>query len=326
MPTQQQCRDRLEQDLRDWAERGIGYCAVTERATGAVIGWAGVRQSVDAADGLPPYLNLYFRLAHSALGSGYGREVARAVVAAAGRTRPDLPVMAVARASNEASLATCHAAGLVPVGTTRHPSDQPGEPPSVLLAAPRVTAITNPLDVPRSEVLDLWLEVTRAGGSVGFLPDASLTEIADALDAHLAEVARGEGVLVTMREGTSLAEPIGAGRLLGLGFWCVHPHYLQRHTATLYRLMVDPSRQGASLGRTLLEAMAGVARTELPGIELLRLSYRSGSGLGRFYASAGWTEVGRVPRAIRVRPGDDRDSVEMAMRVDGREPVAQGGF
>jgi hypothetical protein len=39
----------------------------------------------------------------------------------------------------------------------------------------------------------------------------------------------------------------------------------------------------------------------------------------------GYTEVGRVPGAIRVAPGDDRDDVLMARQLDGSPLRAHGG-
>ena len=44
----------------------------------------------------------------------------------------------------------------------------------------------------------------------------------------------------------------------------------------------------------------------------------------RFYRRCGYVEVGRVPGVIRVSPGDDRDSVLMARRLDDHPMVADG--
>ena len=72
--------------------------------------------------------------------------------------------------------------------------------------------------------------------------------------------------------------------------------------------------------------MAGMHRiAREDGVELLQLGVRSGSGASGFYARCGYTEVGRIPGAIRVAPGDDRDDVTMARRVDGRPLVPHGG-
>jgi GNAT superfamily N-acetyltransferase len=77
-----------------------------------------------------------------------------------------------------------------------------------------------------------------------------------------------------------------------------------------YTVMVHPGRQGEGNGRALMDALADAARG-LDGVEGVKLTCRGGLGLERFYASCGYKEVGRVPGAIRVAPGDDRDDVTM---------------
>lgn len=61
-----------------------------------------------------------------------------------------------------------------------------------------------------------------------------------------------------------------------------------------------------------------MARTEaaarsIEGIDAIRLGCRGGLGLEHFYASCGYKEVGRVPGALRVAPGDDRDDITMLL-------------
>jgi hypothetical protein len=51
------------------------------------------------------------------------------------------------------------------------------------------------------------------------------------------------------------------------------------------------------------------------GWEFLYLSARGGTGVEGFYRGLGYTEVGRVPGAIRVGPGDDRDEILLACRL-----------
>ena len=133
MPTPAQCRERLASYVLDWEEFGFGYLAVEELATGRLVGWGGVR--LTATDRT---LNLYYRLAHDALGRGYGRELARAIVAAARETLPDHSIQANVKRHNRASMATALAAGLVEVGERPHPEDGPDDPPSVILEAPPV--------------------------------------------------------------------------------------------------------------------------------------------------------------------------------------------
>ena len=130
MPTPEQCRERLTSYLLDWEELGFGYLAVEEIATGRLVGWGGVRLTA-----APRTLNLYYRLAHDSLGLGYGRELARAIVTAAGEELPDHAVRASIKRHNRASMATALGAGLVEVGEQANPEDGPDDPPSVILEA-----------------------------------------------------------------------------------------------------------------------------------------------------------------------------------------------
>lgn len=313
MPDAARCRERLDVDLADWPERGFGYAAVCDRSRGDVIGWAGLRQwDPDAAT-----LNLYYRLAHDRLGRGLGRELARALVVWAAEHQPDMTVTARVDRTNPASLATAERAGLVYVGTQVHPEDPPGSEPMNYLAAPQVRVET--LDGHpglEDELVDLWVRVNDAGGAVGFLPGAARQRVRAALDQHLDLVRAGQALLVSLRAPDAT--------LLGFGFWepGLTPGF--DHLATLKRLMVDASGQGRNWGAMLLAGMVGVARRELPHAKLLLLDYRSGLGLGDFYARAGWAEVGRFPGAIRVGEDSFRDDVFMMRRVDGSPLVADG--
>lgn len=82
------------------------------------------------------------------------------------------------------------------------------------------------------------------------------------------------------------------------------------HWVWVYTVMVHPRHQGRGHGRTLMAAVEQAARS-FPGIEAIRLTCRGGTGADAFYSACGYKEVGRVPAAIRVAPGDDRDDVVM---------------
>jgi len=306
MPSPERCRERLADDIADWERDELGYAAAVDRATGEVIGWAGLRHKDSEASSL----NLYYRLAHDRLGAGLGREISRAVVAWAVEHRPDALVTAMVDAVNTASMRTAVSAGLVRVGSRRM-KGEPDSEPMPYFEAPSVTSVPREgLGAELAEAaVDLWVRVNDAGGSVGFLPGAARRDVAAALDRHLADVHERRSQLCVLREPD--------GSLLGLGFWEHSRGFPYDHVAGLKRLMVDPGAQGRNLGRILLGGMVGIARRELPWVELLLLDYRDGLGLGDFYARAGWSEVGRVPRGLRLSPTDYRDDVAMARRVDG---------
>ena len=305
MPSPEQCRERLAADLVDWQRDELGYAVVVDRASGDVIGWAGLRHK----DSDHESLNLYYRLEHDRLGAGLGREISRAVVAWAVEHRPDALVTAMVDEVNAASLRTAASAGLVRVGT-RPMRDEPDGTPMAYFEAPGVASVPRGTVAElRDAVVDLWVRVNDAGGSVGFLPGAARRDVAAAWDRHVEDVHARRSLLCVLRD------PDGAVR--GIGLWEHSRGFPYEHVAGLKRLMVDPDAQGRNLGRILLAGMVGIARRELPWVELLRLDYRDGLGLGEFYDRAGWTEVGRVPRGLRLSATDYRDDVAMARRVDG---------
>ena len=102
------------------------------------------------------------------------------------------------------------------------------------------------------------------------------------------------------------------GRVAATAFLTYNTHHLMTHWLWLYTVMVHPRHQGKGYGRDLLGAAADAVR-RMDGIEAIRLTCRGGLGLERFYASCGYKEVGRIPGAIRVAPGDDRDDVIMLL-------------
>lgn len=82
---------------------------------------------------------------------------------------------------------------------------------------------------------------------------------------------------------------------------------LMQHWRMLKRVMVAPACQGLGYGAELMAEAERIARGW--GLAGLQLTARGGMGLEKFYGRCGYTEVGRVPGAIRVAPGDDRDDI-----------------
>lgn len=160
------------------------------------------------------------------------------------------------------------------------------------------------------EMLTVWLAVVAAGGAVGFRREATAAQIRPVLERQLEATTQGRAELVTTRGAD--------GELLGFGWWDVARNPLFTHIAHLSRFQVRPDAQGRNIGRIQMAGMHRIARG-LPGIELCELAYRSGTGVSRFYDTCGYVEVGRRPGAVRVAPGDDRDSVLMMRRLDGGE-------
>lgn len=154
----------------------------------------------------------------------------------------------------------------------------------------------------REGILALWTDVSNAGGAVGFVPPVTPEDIEPDLVKSLAAVADGQRRLIVGRDDD--------GRVAATAFLAYNEHRLMTHWLWVYTVMVHPRHQGRGYGRTLMAAVERAAR-DFHGIEAIRLTCRGGTGADAFYSACGYKEVGRVPSAIRVAPGDDRDDITM---------------
>ncbi|GAA3938785.1 GNAT family N-acetyltransferase [Streptomyces gulbargensis] len=161
----------------------------------------------------------------------------------------------------------------------------------------------------RDGILALWADVTNAGGAVGFVPPVTPEAIRPSLLKHLAAMADGGTRLLVGRDED--------GRVAATAFLTFNTHRLMTHWVWVYTLMVHPRHQGKGYGLDLMAAVERTVRTApgFEGIEAIRLGCRGGLGLEHFYAKAGYKEVGRIPDAIRVAPGDDRDDIVMLLQL-----------
>ncbi|WP_406148091.1 GNAT family N-acetyltransferase [Streptomyces sp. NBC_01012] len=170
-------------------------------------------------------------------------------------------------------------------------------------------ALTFDVDPPfdrdlRDGITALWVDVSNAGGAVGFVPPVTSGDVRPELVNHLVGLAEGRTRLVVGRDED--------GAVAATAFLTHNTHRLMRHWIGAYTVMVHPRHQGKGYGRALMAATADVA-LGIEGIEAIRLTCRGGTGADRFYASCGYKEVGRVPNAIRVADGDDRDDIIMLL-------------
>ncbi|MFD7494521.1 GNAT family N-acetyltransferase [Streptomyces sp. NPDC059832] len=156
----------------------------------------------------------------------------------------------------------------------------------------------------RDGIVELWTDVSNAGGAVGFVPPVTTDDVRPELVKHLVAMAEGRTRLLIGRDEE--------GAVAATAFLALNTHRLMIHWLWLYTVMVHPRHQGKGYGRDLMDAAARAARA-IDGIEAVRLTCRGGTGVDRFYASCGYKEVGRVPDAIRVADGDDRDDIIMLL-------------
>jgi GNAT superfamily N-acetyltransferase len=173
------------------------------------------------------------------------------------------------------------------------------------MPAATVTAVEDVDPELRERLLACWTDVSNAGGAVGFVPPVTVEEVAPALDALLGRVAQGRERVIVLR----VDDEVAGWAVLSLS---VSP--LRRHWATVLRVQVHPDRQGQGLGRVLMTGVHDAARGL--GLEMLHLTVRGGYGLEGFYAGLGYREFGRMPGAIRIAPGDDREEVHLFVRLD----------
>jgi predicted N-acetyltransferase YhbS len=150
-----------------------------------------------------------------------------------------------------------------------------------------------------------WLDVSNAGGAVGFpFVPVSDDEMRDAMQRLVDDVASGSLVLFVAESGDEL-----------IGWVSLRPNRsdLTRHWATVERLQSRPEHRNEGVGRKLMTAVVEHATTS--GLEQLRLVLRGGEGLETFYGQLGWIEIGRHPAALRLSKNDDRDEVMMVLQV-----------
>ena len=167
-----------------------------------------------------------------------------------------------------------------------------------------VRPVTTVDDVLRADLLACWTDVSNAGGAVGFVPPVTAEDVAPVLDRLLEGVEAGRDVLAVLTVDGVLA---GFASLVGSS------SPLRRHWGTVLRVQVHPARQGQGLGQALMTGVHDIARAR--GLEFVSLTARGGTGVDAFYRRLGYSEHGRLPGAIRVAPGDDRDEILLARRL-----------
>jgi GNAT superfamily N-acetyltransferase len=158
----------------------------------------------------------------------------------------------------------------------------------------------------RAELIALWTDVSNAGGAVGFVPPVTAERVRPTAEKQFAGVADGADRLLVGRD-------VDTGALAACLFFEDQRFELMAHWRLLKRVMVHPRYQGAGYGGALLAEAERVARSW--GLAGLRLTLRGGRGLEGFYGRSGYKEVGRIPGAIRVAPGEDYDDVLMWLEL-----------
>lgn len=156
-------------------------------------------------------------------------------------------------------------------------------------------------DAVREQIITLWTDASNAGGSIGFVGQVTRDDVARVARAAFDGIAAGvDRLLVGYDEDGVVAAML---ILVSKRF------RLAEHWRTVGRVMVHPRRQGRGEGAALMREGERVGREM--GLAGLHITVRGGMGLEGFYEPLGYREVGRLPGALRVAPGDDRDEVVM---------------
>ncbi len=158
----------------------------------------------------------------------------------------------------------------------------------------------------RERIIALWVDVTNAGGAVGFVAPVTADEVRPMAEQTFAGVEQGIDRLVI---GTD------DGELVALLFIIDNRFALKDHWRVLKRVMVTPGSQGRGYGAALMREAESIGRKA--GLAGFQVTVRVGAGTENFYARLGYREVGRMPGALRVAPGDDRDEITMWLDLAG---------
>lgn len=156
----------------------------------------------------------------------------------------------------------------------------------------------------REQIITLWLDVSNAGGAVGFVAPTTREQVVPTAQKAFSAIADGHDRLLVGYD-----EDADGDQLVAMLIFVSRRFNLSEHWRTVKRVMVDPGTQGRGLGAELMREGERVARQL--GWQGLHVTVRGGLGLERFYTSLGYKEVGRLPGALRLAPGDDRDEVLM---------------
>ncbi|MER6594518.1 GNAT family N-acetyltransferase [Micromonospora purpureochromogenes] len=157
----------------------------------------------------------------------------------------------------------------------------------------------------RERIVDLWVDVTNAGGAVGFVAPVSAAEVRPVAERTLADITDGPDRLLV---------GYADDRLVAVLIFADNRFHLKTHWGILKRVMVHPDTQGRGYGLDLMREAA--RRAPELGWRALHVTVRGGLGLETFYARLGYREIGRLPGALRVAPGDDRDEILMWRDLD----------
>ena len=158
-----------------------------------------------------------------------------------------------------------------------------------------------------SQLVDLLQDAVQSGASVGFIAPLSTADARNYWLASLAEVARGDRVVLLATDGSNV---IGCAQLM------LTSRINARHRADVQKLLVHSQAQGKGLGRALLQAIEKVAQQK--GRTLLLADARADGRGENLFLRAGYTKVGTIPRFQRGPDGNFDSTTIFFRNLDAR--------
>lgn len=178
----------------------------------------------------------------------------------------------------------------------------------------------------RRALVDLWVEVTSAGGTVGFLAPTDADEVRPVARAAFDRVSAGrDDLVVAFADGAPVA----------FGFLVTNDARIARHWGTVSRLQRRPGAALRGAGGPVLDALEDQARQR--ALDRVVVLVRGGTGIERYYLRRGYAVDGRLPGRLKPsegmvteelhlskwigRPGAQRDGVLRVRRLDPELPL-----
>jgi GNAT superfamily N-acetyltransferase len=156
----------------------------------------------------------------------------------------------------------------------------------------------------REALTACWVEVTNAGGAVGFpFPPVDVGEVRSAVEELSRSLHPDRAYLLVASVGEQVAGWVTVVRNVAR---------VTAHWATIQRLQTATAFRGRGIGHALMSRARTLARDDL-GVDHLWLSVRGGMGLEAFYEQLGWTGTGTHPSALQLGPDDTRDEIFMTL-------------
>jgi len=158
-----------------------------------------------------------------------------------------------------------------------------------------------------SQLVDLLQDAVQSGASVGFIGPLSTADARNYWLAALAEVARGDRVVLL---ATDNANVIGCAQLT------LTSRLNARHRADVQKLLVHSQSQRQGLGQALLQSIEKIAQQK--GRSLLLADARADGPGEQLFLRAGYTKVGTIPRFQRGPNGHFDSTAIFYRNLDSR--------